>query len=168
VANEQTMTIGEFRADLGELHHALGVVRAQHAVISSELTVIKEEFKKCKDSWNTPSAVSFDVMQNWLTTASDDLNTLLDDVVARMQLAYNNYEAAEVSNVKNLALNDNNNHPGREGARKAEFGDKDDHPGREAARRAEFNGGDDRPETGRLLRRMMEPAGKTLPDAKVE
>ncbi|MDN3357276.1 WXG100 family type VII secretion target [Actinomadura sp. DC4] len=95
-------TWDEFRVDLGQLHHVIGVVKSQHDLISDALIRVSSEFDKCRDDWDTPSAVTFDNVKVWLTTASTDLNALLSDMATRMQTAYNNYKHAEEVNVLNL------------------------------------------------------------------
>ncbi len=95
-------TWSEFRVDLGNLHHAIGVVRREHDRISELLTHVSSEFDKCSDEWNTPSAVTFDNVKAWLTTASADLNALLFDMATRMQTAYDNYKRAEEVNTRNV------------------------------------------------------------------
>ncbi|MFB9835736.1 WXG100 family type VII secretion target [Actinoallomurus acaciae] len=95
-------TWSEFKVDLGQLHHAIGVVKREHDLISDLLTQVSSEFDKCRDDWNTPAAVTFDNVKVWLTTASADLNALLFDMVRRMQTAYDNYRHTEEVNALNL------------------------------------------------------------------
>jgi uncharacterized protein YukE len=95
-------TWAEFRVDLGHLHNAIGVVRREHDRISELLTRVSSEFDKCRDDWNTPSAVTFDNVKVWLTTASADLNGLLFEMATRMQTAYTNYKHTEEVNTDNV------------------------------------------------------------------
>jgi|tagenome__1003787_1003787.scaffolds.fasta_scaffold20968753_3 WXG100 family type VII secretion target len=96
------MTWSEFKVDLGQLHHAIGVIRREHDQIGDALNRISREFDQCREDWNTPAAVTFDNVKVWLTTASADLNALLSEMVTRMQTAYNNYEHTEEVNSRNL------------------------------------------------------------------
>ena len=105
-------TWDEFKVDLGHLHHAIGVVKSQHDLISDALDRVSSEFDKCRDDWNTPSAVTFDNVKVWLTTASTDLNALLNDMVTRMQTAYANYKHTEEVNVLNLKSDGKNSGSG--------------------------------------------------------
>jgi uncharacterized protein YukE len=95
-------SLSDFRIELGKLHHAIGVVHREHGAISGELATIASEFRKCKDSWDTPSTVSFDAVQNWLSRAGEDLNSLLSEMAVRMQVAYDSYKTAEVVNAANV------------------------------------------------------------------
>ncbi|MCO6005341.1 WXG100 family type VII secretion target [Actinoallomurus purpureus] len=92
----------EFKVDLGQLHDAIGIVKKQHDVISAELDNVASEFNGCRESWNTPSTASFDDVSTWFTNVSTDVNSVLAEMVSRMQAAYDNYTSAEEANVSNL------------------------------------------------------------------
>jgi WXG100 family type VII secretion target len=141
-------TWSEFRVDLGQLHHAIGVVRREHDQISEALNRIASEFDQCRDDWHTPAAVTFDNVKVWLTTASADLNALLSDMVTRMQTAYNNYKHTEEVNSKNLELDGKSAYLHRE---------SHDDGKRAPLHREPHDDGDHGEQAGKLLRQTVIP-----------
>jgi hypothetical protein len=99
---KEPLTESEFKADLDHLHHAIWVVNHEHGIISDEFAKVVLEFNKCRGMWGTPSTASFDAVSAWLSRAGGRLNAVLDDMAMRMQTAYDNYKAAETTNVANL------------------------------------------------------------------
>jgi len=98
------LTESEFKADLRHLHDAIQAVKREHHIIDDEFANVIREFNMCRGMWDTPSAASFDAVSTWLSRAGIRLNAVLDDMVMRMQTAYDNYKAAEIANTSNLRL----------------------------------------------------------------
>ncbi|MFI8008123.1 WXG100 family type VII secretion target [Streptomyces sp. NPDC086010] len=95
------MSPGEFRVALGELRRATDVVRSESAHISGLIDEIQQRFDAAQDSWRSPSGATFATMSAWFTTASRDLEALLEETVRRMETAYRNYADAETANTHN-------------------------------------------------------------------
>jgi WXG100 family type VII secretion target len=145
-------TWSEFKVDLGQLHHAIGVIRREHGQISDALNRISREFDQCRDDWNTPAAVTFDNVKVWLTTASADLNALLSDMVTRMQTAYNNYQHTEEVNARNLESDGK-----RERVHHKSHDGGDDKHAEAKTQRVFVQDGDDHGEQAEKLERLMIP-----------
>ncbi|MEV6994321.1 WXG100 family type VII secretion target [Streptomyces sp. NPDC093228] len=95
------MTLAEFRVALGDLRRAIGIVRKENMHISELLSSMQRHFVAAHASWQSPSATSFEAMSEWFTKGSRDLENLLQEMVRRMQAAYDNYLEAERANTKN-------------------------------------------------------------------
>jgi WXG100 family type VII secretion target len=99
------ITWDEFRVDLRQLRDAIGSIKREHITISDTMGSIASKFAGVKDSWDTPSAPSFDAVQAWLLRVTQDLEDLLQDAIGRMQQAHDNYHRAEEANTHNLTPN---------------------------------------------------------------
>jgi predicted trehalose synthase len=95
-------TFDEFKVDLQQLHNAIGTVKREHGAITDSMSGVSTEFAAVKDAWDTPSAATYDDVRAWFVRVSGDLEDLLNDMVGRMQTAYNNYKQAEEANIGNL------------------------------------------------------------------
>ncbi|MEU4657749.1 WXG100 family type VII secretion target [Streptomyces sp. NPDC023723] len=96
------MSPGEFRVALGELRSAIGVVRGERQNMSDLTGQIQNRFEAARESWQSPSGVTFETISEWFTKASHDLLELLEETARRMQAAYDNYADAETANTRNL------------------------------------------------------------------
>ncbi|WP_438306683.1 WXG100 family type VII secretion target (plasmid) [Streptomyces sp. HUAS TT11] len=96
-----SMSLDEFHVALGELRRAIGVVRGESEHISGLIGQVESHFEAARTSWQTPSASSFETMSNWFSRASRELENLLREMASRMQVAYDNYAAAEHANTHN-------------------------------------------------------------------
>jgi uncharacterized protein YukE len=96
------MSWSEFRIDLQQLHDAIGSVGAEAGSIGGDMSQIASEFSSVKSVWDAPSEQSFETVQQWFTTVQNDLKSLLDETVRRLQAAYDNYHDAEVANTDNV------------------------------------------------------------------
>lgn len=52
--------------------------------------------------WHSPAFDSFEDVHRWFTSASIDLTDILDELISRLQTAYDNYRNAEGTNAKNM------------------------------------------------------------------
>lgn len=92
----------EFKADLADMHRVIGSVQNESAHIKDVMNNIQGEFGKVGPAWSSPSEQSFDDVKKWFVRASNDLDDLLDEMVRRLQKAYENYHSAEYSNLNNV------------------------------------------------------------------
>jgi uncharacterized protein YukE len=99
---QQPLTETEFKVDLRQLSDAIGSVRRERDNIEHSMTYIGTEFRAAKEAWQFPSAYAYDDMQNWFMRVSGELKDLLDEIIRRMQDAYQTYHAAEVANTGNV------------------------------------------------------------------
>src|SRR5690606_16994475 len=54
------LTPHEFRIELGDLRAAIGVVQRERAAISASVQLVKTEFGKASEAWNTPAAAGYE------------------------------------------------------------------------------------------------------------
>src|SRR5690606_3357547 len=97
------LTPHEFRIELGDLRAAIGVVQRERAAISASVQLVKTEFGKASEAWNTPAAAGYEDVRLWLDRATADLESLLAEMGRRLQRAYENYAQAEEKNARNLS-----------------------------------------------------------------
>lgn len=91
----------EFQVALGELRRSIGVVRGESAHISTLIGQVEKHFGAAHGYWRSPSATSFETMSDWFSRSSRELEALLQEMVHRMQVAYDNYASAERANTRN-------------------------------------------------------------------
>jgi uncharacterized protein YukE len=99
---DEPKTFEEFKVDLKQLHNAIGSVRREHTAITDAMSAVGTEFGAVETAWGTPATTTFDDVQSWFVKVSKDLEDLLDDMVNRLQTAYNNYKHTEETNTQNL------------------------------------------------------------------
>ncbi|MEV5151375.1 hypothetical protein AB0K81_05385 [Streptomyces werraensis] len=95
------MTPGEFHVALGELRRAIGAVRGEGEHIAGLLGQVEARFEAAQTSWQSPAASTAEVMTSWFARATRELEELLREMTHRMQIAYENYAAAEQANTRN-------------------------------------------------------------------
>lgn len=91
-----------FTADLGEFSDAIGRVSADRDTIDAANAQIVAEFQAVEAAWRSPAGESFTTFLSDLTSTTQQLQELLDDMVSRMQTTYHNYADAETTNTANL------------------------------------------------------------------
>lgn len=70
--------------------------------MSDLINQIHDHFEAAQDFWKSPSSSSFEMMAEWFTKASRDLEDILAEAAGRMETAYGNYVQAEHSNTRNV------------------------------------------------------------------
>ncbi|WP_329296210.1 WXG100 family type VII secretion target [Streptomyces sp. NBC_01455] len=95
------MSSDEFQVALGDLRGATGVVRQESEHISGLINQIQAHFEAAHSDWESPAGSTFKTISEWFTESSRDLESLLQDMVRRMQAAYDNYASAETANTRN-------------------------------------------------------------------
>jgi uncharacterized protein YukE len=97
------MSETEFKADLQQLHDAMGTVNGKSSDIKDSLALISGKFGDIEAVWKSPSGVAFDDMKKWFTQVASDVHAVLDEMARRMGTAYANYHDAESTNYRNLS-----------------------------------------------------------------
>ncbi len=92
----------EWRADLQALKDAIAVVKREKSSISTNMSSIDTKMSTISTHWSSPSYHSYDAMKTWFQKGQHDLESMLSDIVKRMETSYTNYHNAETANVKNL------------------------------------------------------------------
>ena len=92
----------EFAVDLQAMSDAIGTVSTDRDGINSDITAIMTAFQTCESAWTSPAGTTFADFKSTLSSSTQSLMNLLDDMITRMKTTYQNYEAAENSNVNNL------------------------------------------------------------------
>lgn len=96
------MPWSDFQVHLREMQRAIGVVRGHSSDIETAMGTIRTAFAEVGNQWQTPSALTLEEVLDWFTRASADLHALLEEVVRRLQVAYDNYHQTELANRQNL------------------------------------------------------------------
>lgn len=91
-----------FQVDLEQLHDTIDGVRKEADGIAHSMSEIKHNTDRLSICWNSPSFATFDEMQKWFTRVANDLHVLLEEVIHRMQVSYDNYRQAEQINYQNM------------------------------------------------------------------
>ncbi|WP_406178168.1 WXG100 family type VII secretion target [Streptomyces sp. NBC_00996] len=96
------MSWSDFKVHLGELKEAIKTVKDRSGHIASTMGRIAGEFETVGTEWQTPSSAGLEEVQQWFGRSQTDLRDLLDEVVRRMQVAYDNYHEMETANYDNM------------------------------------------------------------------
>jgi WXG100 family type VII secretion target len=91
----------QFSVDLEQLHEAIGSVSSSSEAVGEMLALMAATFNQAETAWSSPSSVTFTQVSQWFTKASGDLHTLLDEIVSRLNTAYETYVQAEQTNTDN-------------------------------------------------------------------
>lgn len=92
----------EFQVDMHDFATAIATVTRCRNAIEDDFGKIKSLFNDVYDHWQSPSGDTFDSVQTALTNATDQLMSVLNDIVNRMNVTYQNYEQMETVNAGNL------------------------------------------------------------------
>ena len=92
-----------FSVDLGDFSAAIGRVGSSRDAIEAANAQMVTQFQAVEAAWQSPAGESFTTFLSALTSSTQKLQELLDDMVTRMQTTYRNYADAETSNTHNLS-----------------------------------------------------------------
>ncbi|MET7695303.1 WXG100 family type VII secretion target [Streptomyces sp. NPDC005483] len=101
-SSQAPTSAAEWAVALGELHSAIGKVKGYSGEIQSCLSQIGTEFDKLGEAWRSPASATSEPVTEWFRRASQDLHELLEDMVRRMQVSYDNYLDAETKSYNNV------------------------------------------------------------------
>lgn len=99
-----TVTIGseQFRVDMQEFAGAIATITSSRNAIEDDFGQIKSLFNDLHDHWQSPSGDTFESLQTGLTNSAAQMVNVLNDIVYRMNITYQNYQEAETVNAGNL------------------------------------------------------------------
>ena len=97
-----TLTPAEFKVDMAQFAQAITTVSQDRDTIEADITQLKALFTQVEQAWISPSGATFIAVQDKFNSAVDELSTLLNQMIQRMQTTYNNYLVAETKNYNNL------------------------------------------------------------------
>ncbi|MCB5908058.1 WXG100 family type VII secretion target [Streptomyces pinistramenti] len=97
-----SLTLTEFRIELGLLHDTIGTVDGCTTSIEEDIAAVKEAFRLAELVWQSPSSASFGSLQREFSTNMDTLVTLLHEMKRRMKTAYDTYHEVEETNTRNF------------------------------------------------------------------
>src|SRR4051794_18482302 len=92
------VSAAEWKVDLQQLADAIGTVSAERDAIKLDSDQLKAYFLEIETDWKGPAGNSFITLQTAFNSSMDELTTLLDDIVERMQTVHTNYVEAETDN----------------------------------------------------------------------
>ncbi len=93
---------GSFMVDLAALSHAIGKVSAHRDAMKGGIQGLRTTFNNVADIWLCPAGTTFVSATAHFNSVTDNLTSLLDDAIGRMQTAHDNYVSAETTNTSNL------------------------------------------------------------------
>lgn len=96
------LSFGEFEVALGQMQTVITTMKSLTGQIEDTMGRIGIEFDSSKDSWTSPSSLTFGEVTDWFKKSSKDLKDLLDDANGRLETAYQNYRDVEQTNLKNM------------------------------------------------------------------
>jgi uncharacterized protein YukE len=99
---ETLMTPGAWAIDLQKMADAITTVKTKSGSIDGHVTAITGEYTKVSAKWSSPAGETFADVTKKASTAMTDMQTMLTDMVSRMQLSHDNYYNTEVLNTKNV------------------------------------------------------------------
>jgi WXG100 family type VII secretion target len=97
------MTLAEFKVNLADLDDATNSVAAEAKNIRTLTEQITQRMKDAERVWICPAAGGYTDLQVVASTDMERLNTVLDGMVQRMRVAYQNYRHAEETNFRNVS-----------------------------------------------------------------
>ncbi|MEW2452922.1 WXG100 family type VII secretion target, partial [Streptomyces albus] len=95
-------TLAQFRVDLKALSDATANVQSASAEIAGHMQTIGTLAAQLRDHWEGPAYLSQESVQQWFQRTEKQLHELLDDIVRRMKVSYDNFRAAELANFSTL------------------------------------------------------------------
>jgi uncharacterized protein YukE len=101
--SSSTMTWAQFQVDLQLLGSAVDSVGALSGHMQETLGYMQSNLKMVESAWTTPSSPSFELVVDWYTSCQTQLTALLDEIVARLKVAYQNYLNVETTNTGNAS-----------------------------------------------------------------
>ncbi|MFI8850954.1 WXG100 family type VII secretion target [Streptomyces sp. NPDC053499] len=95
-------TLAQFHVDLQALSDATREVRYASTEIAGYMRSVGTLASQLQDHWQGPAHSSFDAVQMWFQRTERELHDLLDDIVRRMKVSYDNFHQAELVNLANM------------------------------------------------------------------
>ncbi|MGX9227932.1 WXG100 family type VII secretion target [Streptomyces albus] len=95
-------TLAQFHVDLQALSDATTEVGHVSAEIEGYMRTIAALATQLHDHWDGPAYLSFGSVQQWFQHTEKQLHDLLDEIVRRMKISYDNFRQAEAANFANL------------------------------------------------------------------
>lgn len=92
----------QFTVDLEQFSDAIATITACQGTISNDFTQIQSELTKVANAWSSPAGQSYSDVQDALNSDINNLESLLAEIVKRMNQTYANYQNAEQTNSNNL------------------------------------------------------------------
>jgi hypothetical protein len=91
-----------FEVQLQALWDAYVSVHKEHGVIMQKLDHIGRTAKGLSACWTSPIYADFEYVEGWFSRVAAELAELLQEIVNRLLVSYNNYHNAELTNLGNL------------------------------------------------------------------
>lgn len=95
------VTWSEFEVDLGTMSTVIKTVTAEAHNIEGYMARIYDEFLGIDEFWNSPAERSIEPIRQWFSGVQNHLSGVLEDMIARLQTAYDNYRSVELANIQN-------------------------------------------------------------------
>ncbi|NSC22898.1 WXG100 family type VII secretion target [Streptomyces albus subsp. chlorinus] len=95
-------SLAQFHVDLQALSDATTEVGHVSTEIAGYMRTIATLATQLHDHWDGPAYLSFDSVQQWFQRTEKQLHDLLDEIVRRMKISYDNFHQAELVNLANL------------------------------------------------------------------
>jgi hypothetical protein len=103
VAQEQEVSLDQFKVLMQELADATSVVDTQRKNIETLLVDLQDQFGLALSYWRSPAADTLELLTKEYQADVTSLNELLADIVSRMRKSYTNYVAVEKKAEQNLS-----------------------------------------------------------------
>ncbi len=97
------MTPQAWKVDLPVFLDAIGFVETYSFLIALATAEIQAQYSAIESAWSSPGGSSFHGIAAAVNTGIDYLNTMLTDIVQRMQTSYQNYLNTENTNAQNVS-----------------------------------------------------------------
>jgi WXG100 family type VII secretion target len=92
----------EFQVDLEQFTAAIAAVTADKNAIEDDFSRIQSALDHLGDTWQSPAGDTYDSLQGSLTSAVQQMISVLNEIISRMNATYQTYENAEQANANNL------------------------------------------------------------------
>jgi uncharacterized protein YukE len=97
------MSIADFKVNLADLKAATEIVSDKAKAIRQLSHMITERLQGVERAWISPAGGTFTELQIAATADMEMLNSVLDEMVRKMNIAHDNYELAEQNNTHNVS-----------------------------------------------------------------
>ena len=92
----------EFQVDLEQFQEAIAAVTADKNAIEDDFSQIQSALSSLGDTWQSPAGDTYDNLKGSLTSATQQMLSVLNDIISRMNATYQTYENIEQANAQNL------------------------------------------------------------------
>ncbi|MFL6117906.1 MAG: WXG100 family type VII secretion target [Catenulispora sp.] len=96
------LTPAEFKVDLQELLDASVSIQAEASAIKANVARLATCFRLVENNFQSPAGQSCAELQKTFNRATENLSSLLEEMVRRMRHSYENYKRSEETNAQNL------------------------------------------------------------------